>query len=147
MVHTPHYYDVDVAWTQKRRGIVSSSVLPTTIEVSTPPEFTGGEPDIWSPEHFLVAATNSCLMTTFLAIAEASKLEFTSFTSNGSGKLEQVDGAFMMSEIKLSPILEIQDASQHEKAMRILHKAEAACLISRSLKSTIIFYPTVNVTQ
>jgi organic hydroperoxide reductase OsmC/OhrA len=142
---TPHYYDVDIVWVENRKGVVSSSVLPTTIEVATPPEFPQGMPGIWSPEHFLVAATNSCLMTTFLAIAEASKLDFVSFQSKGKGKLEQVDGKFMVSEIELTPTVVIADDMHEEKALRILHKSEAACLISNSLKSTIVFNPIVRV--
>jgi organic hydroperoxide reductase OsmC/OhrA len=45
------------------------------IEVATPPEFPKGMPGIWSPEHLFTAAVSSCLMTTFLAIAENSKQE------------------------------------------------------------------------
>lgn len=58
------------------KGIMSSPILPLKIEVATPPEFPKGMEGIWSPEHLLVAAVNSYLMTTFLAIAENSKLEF-----------------------------------------------------------------------
>ncbi len=72
----PHYYDVTVTWQHDRKGIMQSDTLPNTIEVATPPEFTKGMPGIWSPEHLLVAAVNSCLMTTFLAIAENSRLAF-----------------------------------------------------------------------
>ncbi len=142
---TPHYYDVDIHWVANRKGMASSSVLPTTIEVATPPEFPHGMPGIWSPEHLLVAAVNSCLMTTFLAIAEASKLEFVSFQSKAKGKLDTVDGKLMVSEIELAPTVVITDAAFEEKAKRILFKSEAACLISNSLKSTIVFLPTVNI--
>jgi organic hydroperoxide reductase OsmC/OhrA len=84
-------------------------------------------------------------MTTFLAIAEASKLDFVSFQSKGKGKLEQVEGKFMISEIELTPTVVITESMHEEKAMRILQKSEAACLISNSLKSTIVFNPIVHV--
>jgi peroxiredoxin-like protein len=140
-----HYYEVDVRWDSDRKGVMSSPVLPQTIEVATPPEFPKGMPDIWSPEHLLVAAVESCLLTTFLAIAENSKLEFVSFQSNAVGKLETVDGKFMISEITLSPVVEIEHEADRERAERILVKSEAACLISNSVKSTIIFQPKVVV--
>src|ERR1041384_5661306 len=98
-MQTEHYYDVAVQWEEDRKGTLSSSVLPSTIEVATPPEFPNGMADIWSPEHLLVAAVNSCLMTTFLAIAENSKLAYISFTSDATGKLEKVVGKYMISEI------------------------------------------------
>ncbi len=140
-----HYYNVDVVWKNDRIGDASSPELNDTIEVATPPEFPKGVANIWSPEHFLVAAANSCLMTTFLAIAENSKLEFIDFQSKASGKLEVVEGKYMISEITMRPTITIPDAQQKEKAERILVKSEAACLISNSLKSKIVFEPTVNV--
>ena len=69
-----HFYQVDLKWKNGRVGEVSSPDLSTTIECATPPEFEGGVPNVWSPEHFYAAAINSCFMTTFLAIAEKSKL-------------------------------------------------------------------------
>lgn len=138
-----HVYDVSITWTQDRKGIMSSSVLESDIEVATPPEFPKGMAGIWSPEHLLVAAVNSCLMTTFLAVAENSKLDFISFTSHGAGKLEMIDGKYMVSEITLSPVVVIADAADTEKAERLLQKSEAACLISHSVKSAIVFKPVV----
>lgn len=143
---TAHFYEVKVDWESERKGLMSSPVLESTIEVATPPEFSKGIAGIWSPEHLLVAAVNSCLMTTFLAIAENSKLEFLNFESNANGKLEKVDGKFMISEILLSPVVTILDEKDRERSMRILDKSEAACLISNSVKSKIIFSPKVKLT-
>jgi len=55
-----HKYEVNVAWTKDRKGIMSSPVLSQQIEVATSPDFPKGVPNIWSPEHFFVAAVNSC---------------------------------------------------------------------------------------
>ncbi len=142
-----HYYEVAVRWDADRKGTIQSPVLSTTIEVATPPEFPKGMPHIWSPEHLLVAAVESCLMTTFLAIADNSKLAFTSFQSNAVGKLELVDNKYMISEIVLSPVVEIENEADRERAERVLIKSEAACLISNSVKSTIIFQPKIVVLQ
>jgi len=139
-----HYYEVQLNWESDRKGLVSSPVLQTDIEVATPPEFPKGIPGIWSPEHLLVAAVNSCLMTTFLAIAENSKFEFISFTCNASGKLEKVDGRYMISEIILSPELTVKNNDDKEKALKILQKAEMNCLISNSIRSKIIFKPGIH---
>lgn len=83
-----HEYSVDLSWMNDRRGLLSSGVLNDKISVATPPEFKGGMAGIWSPEHLLVAAVSSCLMTTFLAIAENFKLEYESFDCKAVGKLE-----------------------------------------------------------
>ncbi len=141
----PHFYEVAVQWKADRKGIMSSPVLTDKIEVATPPEFAKGMENIWSPEHLLVAAVNSCLMTTFLAIAENSRLEFVTFDSNAIGKLEIVDGKYMISEVELMPVLVISNEADKEKAERVLVKSEKACLISNSVKSTIIFKPVINI--
>jgi organic hydroperoxide reductase OsmC/OhrA len=138
-----HFYNMSVIWKRDRFGVMSSKELNDTIDVATPPEFPKGIPGIWSPEHLLIAAVNSCLMTTFLAVAENMKLPFTAFTSNASGKLEIVDGKYIVSEITLSPKITISTVEDQEKTLRVLQKSEAACIISNSIKSRIIFEPTV----
>jgi peroxiredoxin-like protein len=142
-----HFYNVQLTWDNERKGTLRSDVLNHHLEVATPPEFPKGMPGIWSPEHLLVAAVNSCLMTTFLAVAENFKLPFAHFESNATGKLEVVNGKYMISEIELIPVLTITDEADREKADKVLVKAEAACLISNSVKSTIIFKPAVLIQE
>ncbi len=136
-----HYYNVEVNWSSDRKGIMCSPELNkdagSCIEVATPPEFPKGIPGIWSPEHLFTAAVSSCLMTTFLSIAENSKLSFVSFSCKSKGKLEQVEGKFMMSEIILEPTVIITDEKDRERAEKVLQKSEAACLISNSVKSKV----------
>ena len=145
-----HVYNVDVTWTQDRKGIMCSPELQNEatqetncIEVATPPEFDKGMPHIWSPEHLFTAAVSSCLMTTFLAISEYSKLEFISFKCPSKGVLEKVDGKFVMSEIQLFPEVVIADEKQRDRAERIIEKSEKACLISNSITSKITLESTI----
>lgn len=138
-----HFYEVSIQWTSDRKGIISSPVLNHEIEVATPPEFPKGIAGIWSPEHLFVAAVNTCFMTTFLAVAENSKLEFQTFHSKAIGKLEIIEGKYMISEITLMPEVKLTNISDTEKAERIMHKSEAACLISNSIKTNINFQPIV----
>ncbi|MBK9256371.1 MAG: OsmC family protein [Saprospiraceae bacterium] len=144
-----HFYTVDVNWNSDRKGVICSPELNkeggNCIEVATPPEFPKGIPDIWSPEHLFTASVSSCLMTTFLAIAENSKLNFSNFSCRSIGKLEQLEGKYMMSEIILEPTVTIVDEKDREKAERILIKSEAACLISNSIKSKITLIPIIIV--
>jgi organic hydroperoxide reductase OsmC/OhrA len=148
----PHYYNVDIAWSKDRKGMmcspeISNSKLPSEgcIEVATPPEFPKGIPGIWSPEHLFTASISSCLMTTFLAIAENSKLEFVSFRCSSKGKLEQRDGKFMMTEVILEPLVIVPTEKDIERALKVLQKAEVNCLISNSVKATIVMKPTVRI--
>jgi peroxiredoxin-like protein len=140
-----HNYTININWKEGRIGTMKSPELDQEIDVATPPQFPGGEEGIWSPEHLFVAAVSSCLMTTFIAIAEYSKLEYHSLDIQATGKLAKVEGKFMMTEVVLKPKLVIKDEKSVQKAERILHKAEAACLISRSIKSEIILETDVQV--
>jgi organic hydroperoxide reductase OsmC/OhrA len=144
-MHTEHSYEVDVNWIKDRIGVLYSPDLNDEVQVATPPQFPKGVEKVWSPEHLFTAAINSCLMTTFLSIAESSKLEFHKFTSKAYGKLEMTDGKYLMSEVTLVPSLTILREEDREKAMRILHKSESACLISNSVKSKIILNPKINI--
>jgi peroxiredoxin-like protein len=133
----PHLYNVDISWTKERQGEMSSPELFTVIEIATPPQFPNGVEGIWSPEHLFTSAVASCLMTTFLSIAENSKLEFTAFSCKSHGKLEQIEGKFLMTEVILEPTVTIANESDREKADRVLQKSEQHCLISNSIKSKV----------
>jgi organic hydroperoxide reductase OsmC/OhrA len=117
------------------------------VEVAAPPEFPKGIPGIWSPEHLFTASVSSCMMTTFLAIAENSKLEFVAFSCKTRGKLEKVEGKMMMSEIVMEPHVTIFREKDRERAEKILHKSEAACLITNSVKSKVTMNPEIEVEQ
>lgn len=146
-----HFYEVNVNWNKDRKGIMCSpeinSVLGENgcIEVATPPQFSKGIPGIWSPEHLFTASVSSCLMTTFLAIAENSKLDFKAFACSSKGKLEQKDGKFLMTEVILEPVVTITQKEDKDRALRILQKSEAACLISNSIKSKVTMIPLVKM--
>ncbi len=136
-----HIYNVQVQWRSDRRGVMCSPELSkeagSCVEVATPPQFPKGIAGIWSPEHLFTAAVSSCLMTTFLAIAENFKLPFVNFSCDSKGTLAMVDGKYMMSEILLLPVVSIENEEDREKALKVLQKAEAACLISNSIKSKV----------
>ncbi len=137
------FYEVDLKWKQDRIGEISSPVLSSTIEVATPPQFEKGVEGVWSPEHLFTADANSCFMTTFLAIAEKSRLEFENFSCKAKGKLEVVEKQFLMSEIDLFPTLTISSEEVKEKAIKVLEKSEKACLISNSIKSKVNLFPNI----
>jgi peroxiredoxin-like protein len=131
-----YFYEINLDWKSERKGEASATGLPS-LEVATPPEFPKGHPGIWSPEHLYVASASVCLMTTFLAVAENSKLEFAHFQCKAKGKLEKVEGKFMITEIILEPKVQIKDEKERDRTEKILHKSESSCLISNSMKTKV----------
>jgi len=139
-----HEYHTSVRWQSERKGSLSAPELPD-LTVATPPEFPGGHPGVWSPEHLFVAAAEVCIMTTFLAIAANSKLEFKEYSSTADGVLEKTESGYMITEITVSPRVVIGEESARDRTLRILEKSEKACLISNSMKTTVHLQPEVVV--
>ena len=136
------YYQAEVDWTEGRAGGLKSSGLPT-LDVAAPPEFQGRE-NTWTPEHLYVGSVASCFMTTFLAIAELSKLEFRSLSVKAEGRLKRAEGSgYEMTEIILRPTLVVRYGRDLERASRMLEKAEKKCLISNSIKTKVKLEPRV----
>lgn len=138
-----HSYSVNLSWQRDRQGLLESSDLDQQLSVATPPPFPKGVERVWSPGHLFTAAISSCLMTTFLAIAENFKIDFENFTCPATGKLEQVEGKYKMTEVTLEPVVTIFEEKDQAKDLRVLEKAEAACLISNSVTAKVIMKPKV----
>ena len=138
-------YAVAVRWEGDRRGLATSPDGPPPLAVASPPAF-GGPPDVWSPEHLFVLSAATCWLSTFLAVAEGSKLEFRAVECAGRGTLEKGDDRrFWMSAIVLSPRVTLLREEDRERATRLIQKAEAACLISNSMKTPVTLEPEVLV--
>ncbi len=141
-----HDYIVELTNTGVKTGIAGATAdeLPD-LEVASPPEF-GGPEGVWSPEHMFVGALATCLMTTFRAIADASGLEVLDYHDRAVGHLRRGDDRMYAFEtVTLRPQVTIADASKVDRARRLIHKADAACLVSRSVASDIVVDPTITV--
>ena len=135
-------YRVTAAWEGGRKGLVSAEGIVPSVHFSSPPGFKG-EPGFWTPEHFLVAAVASCYVVTFYAMADMSKMEFLSLQLSVEGKLGKPDGRLRFTEIVLKPTLLLVHDEDHDRANRLLEKAEQGCLIARSLVCPVLMEPLV----
>lgn len=137
-----YFYSTEVRLNENGIGTLSSATLPP-FKVTSPPEFPTGVPNIWTAEHLYVASVNVCLMTTFAAVAEGSKLEFESYSCESAGTLEKIDGKYMISQIELKPVIRLRYEKDKERAGRLINKSENICLISNSVKTKIILNPKI----
>ncbi len=134
-----YLYQTQLEWIGRRNALATLEGAPGLL-VSAPPEFSD-DPGPWTPEHLLVAATASCLMTTFLAIAESSRLPVVAYRSQAFGRLEKVPGeGYRFTEITVTPEVSVA-AEDLERAQKILAKAEKGCFISNSLRTTVQVEP------
>src|SRR4029077_11382682 len=132
-------YKANTAWNSARRGTLSASGKPS-IDVGSPPEFKG-EPDIWAPEELFVGSVNTCMMLTFLALAQAKGLTPVRYESEAEGLLENVEGKYRITEVTVRPHITVKDEAELERTREIMESAEAQCFISNSIKSKVKLIP------
>ena len=103
------------------------------IETSSPPEFRGTDPTIWSPEDFFVAAAASCVAITLSGIAGRRGLPLRALTVNGEGTVgTREDGRFGFSRMTLRIEIET-DEGMEGLAREVAQKADETCLVAVSL--------------
>ena len=142
----PYFYETHLYWKGRRRGLVEVAELPP-VTTSAPPEFQG-EPGFWTPEHLLVAALESCLMTTFLAIADKARLEVVSYRSSALAKLESIEGRGLgFTRILVRPIVKLRNEQDRAKARRVLDKAERNCFVTDALSVPVHYDASIVVSE
>jgi organic hydroperoxide reductase OsmC/OhrA len=129
-------YKANTAWSSARQGTLSASGKPNIV-VGSPPEFKG-EPDIWAPEELLVGSVNTCMMLTFLTLAQAKGLTPVRYESEAEGLLEIVEGKYRITEVMVRPRISLKDKAELERAREIMETVEAQCFISNSIKSKVL---------
>ncbi len=141
-----HLYRINAFSTIAGAGIVTAENIEPSIAFSAPPEF-GGQAGHWTPEHLFVAGVAACYVTTFSAVAAASKLDFLSLNLRAGVFLGKEENRWSVKQIILRPRLEIAQETDRERASRLLRKAEEACLIARSLNCRLTLEPEIAVTE
>ena len=132
-------YKAKTTWSSARRGLLSAADKPNIV-VGSPPEFQG-EPDIWAPEELLVGSVNTCMMLTFLALAQARGLTPAGYESEAEGLLENVEGKYRVTEVTVRPRITIRGEAELERMCEIMETAETQCFIANSVKSKVKLVP------
>jgi uncharacterized OsmC-like protein len=81
-----------------------------------------------------MAAIADCFVLTFRATAGASHLDWVHLECTAQGTLDRADGVIRFTDIHLRVSLTLAEASDMERARRLLEKAEKSCLVANSLK-------------
>ena len=113
-----------------------------TIQSASPAEFDGPG-DRWSPETLLVGAVADCFILTFRAVAKASRLSWLSIDCAVTGTLDRVDRATQFTGFDITAHLVVPAGVDADAARHALEKAERNCLITNSLKGSIVLAATV----
>jgi peroxiredoxin-like protein len=141
--HKTFTYRTSLARVGDRAGVAASPGKPS-FRVSSPPEFKG-EDGVWTPEDLLIAAAESCMMTTFLAFASRAQVLISSYTSEAVGTLEFADGAYRVTRILLRPTIVVEDETALSRVEETLAQAHRACIVSNSIRTDVAVEPLVRL--
>lgn len=139
----PHHYDVTAVGAGEGDVELFTDAV-TALSSASPAEF-GGPGDRWSPETLLVGAIGDCLVLTFRAVAEASKLPWMDLRCHVTGTLDRVDRITQFTEVEIHAHLRVPAGVDPDRARRTLEKAEQHCLVARSLKAPVHLLPVIEV--
>jgi len=132
-------YKANTAWSSARRGTLSALGKPNIV-VGSPPEFKG-EPDVWAPEELLVGSLNTCIMLTFLTLAQARGLTPVGYESEAEGLLENVEGKHHITEVTVRPRVTLKSDAELEPARKTMEGVEAHCFIANSINARVTLAP------
>lgn len=134
-------YQTELEWVGGRASMVRSDGKPS-FRVASPPEFNG-EAGVWTPEDLLVAAVETCTMTTFVSFAERRNLAIVSYVSCAEGLMENVEGSFQFTKIILKPTIVISDPADLDSVRQTLDDSHKKCFIANSIRAEILLEPKI----
>jgi organic hydroperoxide reductase OsmC/OhrA len=132
-------YKATTTWSSARRGSLSAVGKPNII-VGSPPEFKG-EADNWAPEELLVGSLNTCMMLTFLTLAQTRRLTPVGYESKAEGLLENVAGKYQITNVEVRPRITLKSEADLEPARQAMENVEAHCFIANSIRARVTLTP------
>src|SRR5215467_4991513 len=139
-----HVYRIVAWWTSGRTGIARTDSAPNALHFTAPVQF-GGLEGRWTPEDILLTAIASCYTTTFRALADYSKFEYSDLEVEVSGRVQKVASGYAFVRIATHPNLTIVNEDDRLRAARLLEKTQELCLVSRALAIPHKLEPNIQV--
>jgi organic hydroperoxide reductase OsmC/OhrA len=141
--HKSFTYRTFSEWVGGKAATFSSAGKPT-FRVASPPEFRG-ERNVWTPEDLFVGAIETCLLMTFLSIAQKRGLEIDAYYCESTGLLESVDGRYRFTRVVVLPTIIVATEDAIELARLAIERADRDCLVANSLLTQVIVEPDIHL--
>lgn len=126
------HFRVDAAPLPRRR-VRLTAVGKSPLEASTPADFRGGTPGMWTPEDLLVASVASCYALTLDAVAERRGVSLRHAEIEAVGHVtRRAEGRFGFVVIELHVQITVDPGVEHE-AEQVARDTHRSCLVSRAL--------------
>jgi organic hydroperoxide reductase OsmC/OhrA len=139
MIHYPLSFKVSSSATHGIQANWSTRAesMSDPVSMAIPPEFEGPGGG-FSPEDIYAFALMNCFIATFKVIAEKSKLEYRSLTTEGTLTVDRNEsGVPWMKSLHLK--VQVAGARDGERVKRLLEKTSQSCMILNSVKTEKTF--------
>jgi organic hydroperoxide reductase OsmC/OhrA len=93
------------------------------------------------PEELLVGSLNTCMMLTFLTLAQRQGLIPVGYESEAEGLLDNVEGKYHITEVTVRPRVTLKSETELELARKNMESVEAHCFIANSINARITLTP------
>ena len=133
---TLHSFHLSANWPGLRNDVGTIQTANLHTEISIPPEMDG--PGIGTnPDEMLLGAAATCYIITLAAMLERSKIDKESLTMTSEGIVDITNGVITYKKIIHRPYLILSSQEDEATALKLAHKAESSCMISRALKGNV----------
>ena len=142
-----HTFTLQTDWAAGRNGVgyLEADRLKTTISI--PPEMNG--PGIGTnPDEMLLGAAATCYLISLAAMLEKTATQAT-LRMTSEGIVDVTNGVFTYEKIiHHVDIMLAEKTERNEKmALRLAHKAEQTCMISKALKGNVTIIIDVRIKE
>lgn len=134
-----HQFHLRASWPGGRNNVGYIEVGNLQTQVSIPPEMDG--PGVGTnPDEMLLGAAATCYVITLGAMIERADLPLKEMSLQSVGIVDVTNGVFTYKKIIHKPIVALDSSAgerDYHKLDKIIHKAEASCMISRAIKGNV----------
>lgn len=83
-------------------------------------------------------------MLTFLAVAQARKIEVAGYESEAEGRVERRDGKLRVTQITVRPRVKLKSEADIHGAGDAMKRAKEVCVITNSILATVDLAPEIH---
>jgi organic hydroperoxide reductase OsmC/OhrA len=144
-LYKTHIFSSSAKWTGNRTWTFNACDAPEMI--GGPPPIFGGECGRWTPEDLLIAAVNTCHVSTFISMSLRKCFEFISLESTIEGSLEHNGAGYVFSKMVIRPKVVVKTEADIEMARDLLERAHKSCFMGNSVTASLTMEPEITVAK